>query len=519
MENNQQKRKNSGLIALIAILLIITTVASCSGLYAWAKYISSQGGNATAQVAKWHFNLKTGAYTVGGPQLLSLTRTDGNSHVETGKLAPGTSGVLPIIVETTGTETDLTYDVTITINNCPQNVVFTPQTPDSTTQTVTGSGTDADPRVRTIRIQKYVPHTVTDANRLHDETVTWSWPYETTTGAGVDANDQIDNADSGKEVTVTVTAVGTEVLKDPNVPTVQQVAQSGAINRWDSVNYNPGDLTTASIELPDGTSIEGSKLASITLPSGASLSDTISATEADDWVVLDVNETTGVVRIIPRTYSSTSLTLTGMDGYNNAITALDRVASIYKNEKYATESKSLTIEDVNGVEGYDPTEVASGSASASGTASGNGELTYSWTHRYGMDANLNIVDYGEGNEEERTYVSTPATKYYSYTTDDFNNNGCSSMYCWLASRCVNLNSNNCNFNVRNLNNGNVNNNNLFNVNNNGNTNNNNNSYPVVPVASINWGCVINDCTSENRNKLYPLVMCNNYKIKTDGFAC
>ena len=193
MENNQQKRKNSGLIALIAILLIITT---CSGLYAWAKYISSQGGNATAQVAKWHFNLKTGAYTVGGPQLLSLTRTDGNSHVETGKLAPGTSGVLPIIVETTGTETDLTYDVTITINNCPQNVVFTPQTPDSTTQTVTGSGTDADPRVRTIRIQKYVPHTVTDANRLHDETVTWSWPYETTTGAGVDANDQIDNADS-----------------------------------------------------------------------------------------------------------------------------------------------------------------------------------------------------------------------------------------------------------------------------------------------------------------------------------
>ena len=97
-----------------------------------------------------------------------------------------------------------------------------------------------------------------------------------------------------------------------------------------------------------------------------------------------------------------------MDGYNNAITALDRVASIYKNEKYATESKSLTIEDVNGVEGYDPTEVASGSASASGTASGNGELTYSWTHRYGMDANLNIVDYGEGNEEERTYVSTPA---------------------------------------------------------------------------------------------------------------
>lgn len=63
----------------------------------------------------------------------------------------------------------------------------------------------------------------------------------------------------------------------------------------------------------------------------------------------------------------------------------------------------------------------------------------------------------------------------------------------LASRAVNVNSNNANFNVRNVNNGNVDANNLFNSN--GNSNNNN--YGVRPVASINCGYAINDCIRDN----------------------
>ena len=50
-----------------------------------------------------------------------------------------------------------------------------------------------------------------------------------------------------------------------------------------------------------------------------------------------------------------------MDEYNNAIQALDEVASIYKNDAYATSSKSLTVDDVNKVEEEGATEVASGS--------------------------------------------------------------------------------------------------------------------------------------------------------------
>lgn len=216
--NAQKQTQNPNvLLHLVAIILIaITMISSSIGLYAWARYTSTQSSNATAQIAKWYFNLKTGQATIDGNTrtLLQLTRTDNREHVVEGKLAPGTYGILPIIVDTTGTETDLTYDVLITINNCPQNMVFTPKTPVSTTQTVTGDGTTQSPRVRTIRIQKYVPWSQTGE---HDETISWDWPYETTSGNGVTANDDIDTADSGKEVTVTITAVGTEVLEEPQV--------------------------------------------------------------------------------------------------------------------------------------------------------------------------------------------------------------------------------------------------------------------------------------------------------------
>ena len=67
----------------------------------------------------------------------------------------------------------------------------------------------------------------------------------------------------------------------------------------------------------------------------------------------------------------------------------------------------------------------------------------------------------------------------------------------LASRCVNANSDNANFNVRYVNSDesdtNVNGNNLFNSN----GNENNNGFAVRPVDSINCGYTINDCIRDN----------------------
>ncbi len=86
---------------------------------------------------------------------------------------------MPIIIDTTGTEVDLQYDLVVVIENCPTNMTFTTSDATKTTETKTGTGTAQDPKIATIKVTKYVKHTVADENRKHNETITWNWPYET----------------------------------------------------------------------------------------------------------------------------------------------------------------------------------------------------------------------------------------------------------------------------------------------------------------------------------------------------
>ena len=257
---------------------------------------------------------------------------------------------------------------------------------------------------------------------------------------------------------------GTIRGQQENLPedAVASLAKAGEIQRWDKINYNPGSATTASINLPEGASIEGTKLASINLPSGATLGGTISASSATDWVVLDVNQTTGEVLIMPKTVSDVELTLEGKDGYNNAIEAINAVASIYKNSAYATNSRGLTVEDLNKTVNYVP----------------NGEeAEYKWNHRYGMDSNLNIIDAGEGNAPERTFTSTAETGGYGWYFDN-------STLCWLASRCVDVGSSGCGFGVRIVYGGDVHDTYLVGVYSGGTTTTGSRRYPVVPVVTL-----------------------------------
>ena len=262
-----------------------------------------------------------------------------------------------------------------------------------------------------------------------------------TTALGTNATDVKQNADGTFEATGSKTGRIYTINKNGQVTVeealtenaVASLAKAGEIQRWDKINYDPGNLTTASIDLPEGASIEGTKLASINLPSGATLSGTINASSASDWVVIDVNRTSGEVKIMPRAVSDVRLTLSGKEGYNNAIQALDTVAGIYLNPTYAKSARSITIEDINKVEDYTP----------NGTAA-----TYTWNHRYGMNpATLDITDTGsDSNTPSQTYTSTATTGNYYYTANCFKD----IQDFWLASRCVGLSSGACYFYVRNV---------------------------------------------------------------------
>lgn len=255
---------------------------------------------------------------------------------------------------------------------------------------------------------------------------------------------------------------------------VQKLAQAGKIKRWDKIsNYDPGTTSIASVDLPEGAKIEGTKLASVSddLPSGASLSGTVTANQITDWMVLDVNPTTGEVLIMPDASSQSNtyaqLTLSGKDGYNNAIEALNTVAGVYANPTYANSARSLTVEDVNKVENHTP----------------DGDVEEkSWTHNYGMDENLNITGSDDATATSQTYNSTATTGYYSYSAPSFGVLG----DFWLASRYVDLRSSGgaCGFDVRNLDNGIVLSSSLFVVKSNGSAYADYSTYSVLPVVSL-----------------------------------
>ena len=203
---------------------------------------------------------------------------------------------------------------------------------------------------------------------------------------------------------------------------VQSLAQSGKIQRWDKINYNPGNGTTANLTLPAGASIEGKRLASLNLPVGTTLEGIISASDSADWVVLDVDRTSGEVKIMPKTVSETKLVLNGnANGWNNAIEALDMVAGIYLNPAYASNSRSIRVEDINKVEGY--TE--------------NGEVvTRTFDNlRSELDDDLTWID--TGTPGTRTISSTSETGFYEYAVEEgspFRELG----NFWLANRTLNF---------------------------------------------------------------------------------
>lgn len=220
------KSKKQATIALIVMfLLFLIIVASAYYLYAWAKYASGNQGNATADVAKWHFELRDGVARTTDIIDFPVTRTDTNTSVSADTIAPGTYGCIPITVDTTGTEVHMKYDIQITLQNYPTNMVFYNNADKNKkhiiTPEISGTGEPGSPRTATITITKYIDKSEHSTNGVHEHTIYWDWPYETTTGEGIDSNDQVDSLDMNKQITMAITATGTqvkEILPDMDEP-------------------------------------------------------------------------------------------------------------------------------------------------------------------------------------------------------------------------------------------------------------------------------------------------------------
>lgn len=230
------------------------------------------------------------------------------------------------------------------------------------------------------------------------------------------------------------------------------------------------------------------------------------------WRVLGVKD--GKVELIsadlvPLSDNSIYFYLKGRTGFQNAETELNKIAGLYGHGTHAVSARSVNVDDINKITGYNPNAEGIKNPTAEQIASGNkygknqlyeygNKVTYSWdgtsdkpayTSTNGTHGSLtsshNQSSYGnksywfdlENNnwnesafepKREEEIIKSTSTYYYYYpetlttsndtmaTTGIANNsperemlfNNTDSKYYWLASRCVCEGSNYASFGVR-----------------------------------------------------------------------
>mgnify|MGYP005858909111 FL=1 len=415
--NNQTtkvKSKNKGAVVVLALALIVAIILS---MYAYSKYTSTLTGNGTSTVAKWSFKVNGQTQTI--PDIELGETMDAHNNVVTPKLAPGTSGHFDLILDGSGSEVAIDYNIKLAITQKPTNLKFylddKYQTPISETDgTLNIAGSIA----------------LEDVNTPLTKTIYWQWPYETgKTSNEIDKNDETDTKDSGKNVTMTITVTGTQ--RDPKSGAPEQEVKTQRLadvaSVGDKVNYNASSGETKTYTTEESLT-------------GSSTTTTFNSSDAMTWKVMSVDKTTGIVELMAENPTVNKVTLYGKAGYKNAVTVLDKVGDVYGHGKGATGGRSITVEDVNKLENYTPKD----------------DTTTSHTYTSGTFINDDGTETVASAENPVTLRYTASTQSkstneaYSYSTTNFQNNS-----FWLASPCIDLSSIRCSFRVHIVSSGNV----------------------------------------------------------------
>lgn len=114
----QKNIKKKILILLILLLIILVTLLGNT----YSKYITKVEGKGVIQVAKWAFLVNGQTATMTN---INLAQTYNASTLIANRIAPGTRGSFDIVIDATGSEVEIDYDVKfLNQNNKPTNLKF-----------------------------------------------------------------------------------------------------------------------------------------------------------------------------------------------------------------------------------------------------------------------------------------------------------------------------------------------------------------------------------------------------------
>lgn len=157
-------KKSKKKIVLLVLLLLFLILIILVGGNSYSRYVTQVDGKGVIQVAKWAFlvNGQTASITN-----LNLAQTYKSNTLVSNRIAPGTRGSFDIIIDTTGAEVGIRYDVAFSNeSNKPQNLVFTYD--GHTSNNIKG-------------LEPFLTGTIpaNSTEKVKTMTIEWNWPYET----------------------------------------------------------------------------------------------------------------------------------------------------------------------------------------------------------------------------------------------------------------------------------------------------------------------------------------------------
>lgn len=194
--------KNLGKKTLAGVALAVIGVSAIMGVTN-SKYINRINGDGETEIAKWHFTVNDATETA---ETIKLADTYNEDTLINGRIAPGTSGSFDLVVDATGSEVGVKYEVDFkNETNKPSNLKF--KYNDGTTEHKLDQIED---------LEQYFTDTINadDADKTRTLTVDWEWEYETGTGSEITTNDEIDTDEglAALDYSFDVVVTGTQVV-------------------------------------------------------------------------------------------------------------------------------------------------------------------------------------------------------------------------------------------------------------------------------------------------------------------
>ena len=172
--------KKKKIIIAIAILLGILLSFIVGQVY--SKYVARVKGEGIAQVATWQFNVNGQQEEV---QTINLQSTSNNQTLVNNKIAPGTNGKFDNIVDATGSDIGINYQVDFrNEKNKPTNLKFK------------YNGTEYNSITQLTQVLSGTINS-NEQEKRKVFSIEWSWKYQTgNTPEEINANDKIDTQDA-----------------------------------------------------------------------------------------------------------------------------------------------------------------------------------------------------------------------------------------------------------------------------------------------------------------------------------